>query len=583
MDLDTTGGGVTESGSGVINAATLQSSAGVSNTVTLGNGNTIGTLAAFSVTGGDFAALNDSGSATLTVTGPLQATNVALNGVSAIDVLGSIGATSTGSLRAGTITLGNNAHVTGATVDLVAGAGGIAPTSNASLGKAGSVVDLSATGTGVSEAATATITAATVQSTGGVSGNVDLLSAINAISGLGNFAVTGGTNHFAMLDAAPATVSGVVTAPGQVYLQNSSAAGIAITGKVSAGGLASFQTGALSNTGTISGTTMEWAPNSGILTITALGGVIPTNVVIGAVTVPGGAQTTTANALVVSGNFGTASTVLDLLSLGGISETGGALTASSLTGTAGGDVSLTNGNAIATLAGFNDSGFNFSLTDTGPLGVSNTVTGNSVTLTDPTNTLTINGTVTAAAVGLNAASISIPGLVDGALVQLSGGTVNEAGTLIATTLSGNLSGAATLTGANATINQVQTIANFTANGFTLDDSPTLAITGALSGGSGVTILDSGAINVASGGAVSASAISLTGANITIAGASNDGGGTGTTSLVATSGTVGVSRATDLRHALGQRDNLGNPARRNAHRQPGHHARRLQRAGWIPAG
>ena len=320
VDVDTTGGGgVKESGNGVIHGSTLLSSAGVTNTVTLGNANTINTVAPFTVTGGDFD-LTDSGVTTLTVTGPLKAGNIAINGAPTISVIGSIGAAGVGSLAATTINLSTNAIVTGATVDLAAGSGGIALTSSASLGQTGGVVDLSAIGTGVSEAATATINGATLQSTGNVAGNVDLLGTANAIAGLGNFAVTGGVNHLAMLDAAPVTVNGTVTAPGQVYLRNSSAGGIAVTGKVAAGGLASFQTGELSNSGTIAGTSMEWAPISGTLTITSLGGIIPTNVFIGAVTVPGSPQATTASALVVGSNFGNTSTVLDLLSLGTISE-----------------------------------------------------------------------------------------------------------------------------------------------------------------------------------------------------------------------------------------------------------------------
>ena len=529
----------------MIHGSTLLSSAGVTNTVTLGNANTINTVAPFTVTGGDFD-LTDSGVTTLTVTGPLKAGNIAINGAPTISVIGSIGAAGVGSLAATTINLSTNAIVTGATVDLAAGSGGIALTSSASLGQTGGVVDLSAIGTGVSEAATATINGATLQSTGNVAGNVDLLGTANAIAGLGNFAVTGGVNHLAMLDAAPVTVNGTVTAPGQVYLRNSSAGGIAVTGKVAAGGLASFQTGELSNSGTIAGTSMEWAPISGTLTITSLGGIIPTNVFIGAVAVPGSPQATTASALVVGSNFGNTSTVLDLLSLGTISKFGAAaITAASLAGTAGiggtsGDVSLTNNNTVATLVGFNDSGFNFTLTDTGPLSISNTVAANSATITD-NNALTINGTVTATAVSLTGSSISIPGDVNGGLVGLFGtlGAVTESGTLIATTLTGSAAAAANLIGATTTIDQVPTIANFSASGFTLDDGVAVNVAGTLSGGSSATILDSSNIAVLFGGSLTAGAISLTGSNVTIGGLSSDGGA-GTTKLVATGGTVGVT-------------------------------------------
>ncbi len=62
------------------------------------------------------------------------------------------------------------------------------------------------------------------------------------------------------------------------------------------------------------------------------------------------------------------------------------------------------------------------------------------------------------------------------------------------------------------------------------------MTGALVGGPSATVLDQGTLTVASGGTVSATAVSLTAGNIDIAGLVTDGGA-GTTNLVANLGPI----------------------------------------------
>src|ERR1019366_8049727 len=85
------------------------------------------------------------------------------------------------------------------------------------------------------------------------------------------------------------------------------------------------------------------------------------------------------------------------------------------------------------------------------------------------------------------ANIAISGLVtDGGSGTVgfiaTAGTIDETGTLIAATLSGNSAAATTLTGATAITNQVATLGTFTAAGFTLKDGESVTVAGAVNGG-----------------------------------------------------------------------------------------------------
>ncbi len=572
VDLTTTGGGVTESGTSSLIAATLQSSGGIVGSVSLPLGsNNIFNLGSIAVTGGGSFALNDTGhSGALNVVGPVTANigagTVSITGMPTLVVGGSIGAATTIALTSGTIDFGSGALVTAPTIDLSAGVGGIGLTGNASVGQALALIDMTSTGT-VTEAATSVLTAGTLQSTLGVSAGVSLLGTSNAIAGLGNFAVTGGANAFALDDSVALAVAGTVSAPGQVYLQTTNAAGITINagGKVGAGTLASFQADAFVNNGTVTGATFEWAPatTGATQTLPSLLGIGPTNVRLGAVTPPPGtgSPTTTAGSIVVSGSFGTLATLLELDSLGGISETGtGTLVAASLIGTAGSTVALTNVNTIAALGSFPvTGGGSFTLTDNGEaanLSVTGPVTATSVTLSD-TGTVTVTGSLTASAgVGavkltsggggilLNAGALLTGGTVD--LNATGGGVTETSGVIAATTLlsSGGITGNVTL----GSLNNVATLAGFavasgdfllsdgasatgltvagplTANtgtgvhNITLDDElAQLVVTGSI-GASGTVLLDGSTPSV--GVALNGGAI-VTGATIDI-----NGGGVG---------------------------------------------------------
>ncbi|MEJ0018321.1 MAG: filamentous hemagglutinin N-terminal domain-containing protein [Acetobacteraceae bacterium] len=498
VDLTTTGVGVSEAAGAIVTAGTLRSTGGVTGPFDLSLGaNAIANLGSIAVSGGAFT-LNDAGrTGTLGVAGPVTATNVTLvSGTGALTVGGSIGATGTVSLDGSNptagIVLGSGALVTGATIDLNGGTIGIALTGTASLGNAGAILDLTTTGGGVTEAGGAVMTG-TLQSTAGVVGNVDLLGTANAVDTLGNFAVTGG--RFALNDGVALTVAGTVTSPGQVYLQTTDAGGVAIAaaGSIGAGTLASVQADQFLNAGTVTGTIFEWAPATTLATQTllALSGV-PDSIRIGAVTLPGSTTPTiTAGSIVVGGAFGSATTSLELDSLGGIDEApGGAITAANLVGQAGTTVALTNVNTIQSLGNFPVTAGSFTLDNTGAAGifsVNGSVSAAGIIISDAA-TLSVTGTLNAGSdtlrltagdggIQVNAGALLSAGTVDlnsiGGIGQTTG--VIAAGTLLS---SGGVTGSVALDGPN----NVATLGAFTVTGgnFLLLDSASaagLAVTG----------------------------------------------------------------------------------------------------------
>ena len=147
--------------------------------------------------------------------------------------------------------------------------------------------------------------------------------------------------------------------------------------------------------------------------------------------------------------------------------------------------------------------------------------------------------MTATAISLKGANIALTGTVtDGGAGTVNliatAGTIDETGTLIVGALTGSSTGATTLTGATATTNQVATLGNFTAAGFSLNDGKALSVTGNVNGGATLAIVDSALLTVS--GSVTATAISLKGANIALTGTVTDGGA-GTVNLIATGGTI----------------------------------------------
>ena len=502
----TSGGSI--AGAGVITTALLAGSAGTD--VDLTGANAVAGLGNFTAKTGfildDTTALTVNNGATVD-----GGSNVAIADTDALSVVGTVIAAQNVSLGGSAISATGRIGA-GANLTVTAGSGGISLNNSALL--TGAVVDLTTTGGGVNEASTATITG-TLQSTGGVVGNVDLLGTANTIVAVGNFAVTGGRDHFTLDDSNGLTVAGAVTAPGQVYFETTNASGIDITttGSVGAGTLASFQADAFSNLGNVTGTTFELAPatKGNTLALTSFGNV-PNNDRIGAVTPPGAAAPIiTAGSVVVGVNFGTTATTLELDSLGGISETTGAITAASLTGQAGATVSLGNANTITGLGSFPVAGGgNFTLNDTGETGnltISGPVIAAGIAISDAgaiTAAGAINagpGTLKLATTGgggilLNNAAAILAGVtVD--LDAAGGGITEAAGVIDATTLlsSGGVTGNMAL----GDLNNVATLAGFavTDGNFTLSDGASakgLAVAGPVTAGN-VAIIDAGIITV----------------------------------------------------------------------------------------
>ena len=243
--------------------------------------------------------------------------------------------------------------------------------------------------------------------------------------------------------------------------------------------------------------------------------------------------------MVSDGGAGTTSLIANA---GTIDETG-TLIAGTLSGSAAAAATLTGTtttiNRVARIANFTASGF--TLDDGSSLDVTGALAGGpSATLLD-TGTLTIaaGATVTAAAIGLTAGNIAIPGLVtDGGAgitsLVANVGTIDETGTLVSGTLSGSAVGAASLTGATPATNQVAALGNFKAAAFTLNDGSPLVVAGTLSAAPSATILDSGNLTV-SGSIVSTHSVSLTAASIAIPGYLTDS--FGTTTLIANAGAI----------------------------------------------
>ncbi len=473
----------------------------------------------------------------------------------------------------------------------------------ANIAIAGSVTDggagtvgLFATGGTISE--TGTLIAGTL--TGSSTGAATLAGATpvtNLVTSLGSFlapgfllndgtvlTVTGtlnGGTSAAITDSALLTVSGAVSATA-VSLRGTA---LAIMGQVSDGGTGTVgliaTSGTVDETGTLVAGTLSGSATGATTLLGAtpianqvarLGGftaagftlndgesLTASGVINGgtAVTINdaglltlGG--TTTATAVSLSGTAlaipglltdGGAGTVA-LMATGGTIDETGTLVVGTLSGSSTGATTLTGAtvttNKIATIATFNAAGL--TLNDGLSLLVAGSANGGTAAAIADSASLTVDGTVSAVAVILSGANVTIPGLVtDGGAGSVgliaTSGTISQTGTLVAGTLSGNSTGATSLTGATATTNQVAVLGGFTAAGFTLNDGKSLTVAGSLSGGAVAAITDSAMLTI--DGAISAAAVSLTGASVTIAGLVTDGG-TGTVNLIATGGTIDES-------------------------------------------
>ncbi|HVY16871.1 MAG TPA: filamentous hemagglutinin N-terminal domain-containing protein, partial [Rhodopila sp.] len=260
------------------------------------------------------------------------------------------------------------------------------------------------------------------------------------------------------------------------------------------------------------------------------------------------------------GEFGT----LDLRAIGGITQSAG-LSVSTLIGSAG-SVTLTNGaNNLGTLGAFS-AGNGFTLFDAAALTVSGLVDGGAGDVTLDENGLqnlliAHGGGVTGADVALTGGtgvtidgSISTPGTLSIGLV-LAGGVISEPGTAFigAGTLAGG--GLLDFVSLLGSANAIGAIANFSAaDGFTLNNTTSLAIDGLLDVHGGTAVINNGSVAPLSiGGTITAVAAALTAGAITEDPAASvnvgslTGSVAGTASLQGTNtiGTLGTFTANSL--------------------------------------
>jgi hypothetical protein len=344
------------------------------------------------------------------------------------------------------------------------------------------------------------------------------LTGSNQVITLGNFTATAG---FALTDTPDLTVTGTVNGGSNVTITDAGALGVlgGVTGTTvnltgASIGISGTVSGPASATLTANsgGITETGSVNTALLTgsaATSASLTQPGNLVgaLGAFSTSSGFALTDDKALVVAGpviDTGTASTlalttrtggitlagtvnatnIVDLISAGAISQTGGTLSADTLTGSATASASLTQpANRIAKLGNFSASGL--SLTDGADLTIGGTVNGG------PSVTLFGSGSITVAAGGAVSGNtvtttatgnLDIAGAVQGsnslALVS-STGSIAETGTLTTALLTGSAAGDASLTG-TASSNSVVQLASFASGGtLTLTDGVALAITGPL--------------------------------------------------------------------------------------------------------
>ena len=204
-----------------------------------------------------------------------------------------------------------------------------------------------------------------------------------------------------------------------------------------------------------------------------------------------------------------------------------------LTGSASGAANFTGAtpstNQIGMVSGFTAA--SFTMNDGRSLSAGEVISGAGLTIHD-LGTLFV-AFVIANSISLTASDMTVSNLtgVTGISLTATTGYITEAGMIATPFLSGSAAGSVSLTGSNT----IAAIGNFTASGFTLNNGTDLSINGTLAGGPSVAIANGGSLTV--NGSIMASSVSLTGANVTIPGFVSDGG-EGTTSLIATAGTIG---------------------------------------------
>ena len=514
-------GTVTDGGSGTVNL--------VSTATTIGE---TGTLVAGTLTGSAAGAVTLLGATAIVnkvaTLGDFSSAGFTLNAGSALNVPGTVtsGAgdivlKTDSTLTAGGSLTGNNVFLTGKAIAL-SGTVNATVTANFVSGPAGgislnsghvvlaNVVDLTGD-SGVTQNATGTISAATLISTGNVGGAPVSLLGVNSVGTVGGFSADAG---FGLRNATGSlTVAGAVLSSGGAVFVSSPTVVFAAGGslKQSGNGLVGIQANSIAELGVTGakgvvdvGTgVFELAPiGANPLTLGAASGLSLTNTVgitagtirVGAITPFGSVSpTTVATGISVAGGFDAGATNVDLRTSGAITQgVGAALKTTGILAGVANTVTLTESTNVASKLGDFAATGTLQLAATGAVDVVGKASGSGVSLTTD-NGLTISGTVSAAAVALKGASITIPGTVtDGGAGTVSltatAGTIGETGTVIAGTLSGGSGrSATTLNGASATANQIATLGSFAAAGFSLRNGKNLTVSGTIAGGATIDL------------------------------------------------------------------------------------------------
>ncbi|WP_430389968.1 beta strand repeat-containing protein [Dyella sp. 20L07] len=434
-------GGIAQTGTGTLTVLGNTTLDAGTNAISLGNSNQLhGTV---SLTGGSTQIANDASLilGNSTITGDLTATtlnNAAIGQNGALNVTGM----STFDAGTGSITLGAYNQLQGA-VGLTGG--------NTLINNAGAL------NLGVSDVS-GSLTASTANTNA-------------TISQSGALTVTGTSTFKA--DATSGTGAISLTDPGNAFgsTVNLTGTGIAVVnqGNLSVGTLSDGANGSLSLTSLNGGLSLPSASidtGTGDLTLIAgSGSLTPSGDLAGH-----NVSLKSYGALTLPYNVTAANTLSLTSSNGGITQSGGALTAAVLSGSSQGVTSLGQLNLIGQLGNFAADGFSLlnaqTLTATGALSG-----GSSVALTTTAGDLAINGAVSGTNVTLTSA---------GAITEGIGGSIT-------TGASGSLSGSSVGSTALNQVNDITTLGGFSANNFSLTNAQTLITTSTLNGGAGIAL------------------------------------------------------------------------------------------------
>ena len=506
--------------SGAITTASLSGGAA---TATFGSAtNAVGTLAGFTTTGA-FALTDAQG---LAVSG-LSASQISLAVTGALGIDGAVSAGPVSLAASGAITEGTGGAITATTLSGSA--------ASASLGNGNAIGTLGsfATTTGLTLVDGQPLT---------VSGPVTDGQSV-ALRSTGVLTI-GGNVTAPVITLASANAGGITqtagTIAGSISVALTSAAAINETGGTIAAG---------SLTGSSVGTTTLGSTGNAVATLAGFSSVGGFSLVDGsALTITGpvtdstSVTLNTAGALALNGTVQTGA--LSVTATGAISQPGGSLIVSSLTGAAGtpGAAFTQPANQVATLLGFTSAGA-FALTDSTPLSIAGAVTtgsGQTLTISDnalsfaPGGSLTapggtvalrefatgqgvtlgggngLNGSAPITATNLTVGiSTGGPITITGALNLSNVATLDlESGSTISETGAGAIQAAAlTGSGTNVTLNganQLGSLGNFTANSFALSVIGNLTLTGAIVAPVSVSLAATGAITQPSGSITTAS-------------------------------------------------------------------------------